>query len=235
MMEMPAARSRCMCAWLLSQPRSLQWRLESDIDCRTSAGDLFGIVPDQTRKTTDARTARTYRALSTALVDLMQSREFDAITVQDLLDRADVGRATFYSHFRNKDDFLLTDLERMLASLESHFDQTAADSRRVAPIAELFGHFRESKQFAQALERSGRMDVVLDIATGYLARIIERRLTTLNAQPRDLPLSAASRVFGAMAIELAKWWMSRETSFTALDMDERFHELVWRGLSQPQK
>ena len=192
-------------------------------------------MADNTRKPTDARTARTYRALSTALVDLMQSREFDAITVQDLLDRADVGRATFYSHFRNKDDFLLTDLERMLAMVESHFEQTAKDSRRVAPIAELFSHFREAKQFVEALERSRRMDAVLDISTGHLARIIERRLTVLNAQPRDLPLSAASRVFGAMAMELAKWWMSRETAFTARDMDDRFHELVWRGLGPLQK
>jgi AcrR family transcriptional regulator len=195
---------------------------------------LFGIVPDNTPRPLDARTARTYRALSTALVDLMQSREFDAITVQDLLDRADVGRATFYSHFRNKDDFLLTDLERMLALLESHFDQTVGNSRRVAPIAELFEHFRDARHFAQALERSGRMDAVLDISTGHLARIIERRLRTLNVQPHDLPLSAASRVFGAMAMELAKWWMNRETSFTARDMDDRFHELVWRGLGQPQ-
>lgn len=190
-------------------------------------------MTDNIRKLTDVRTARTYRALSTALVELMQSREFDAITVQDLLDRADVGRATFYSHFRNKDDFLLTDLERMLALLESHFDQTAKDTQRVAPIAELFSHFREVKPFVEALQRSGRMEVVLDIATGHLARIIERRLRTLNAQPRDLPLSAASRVLGAMAMELAKWWMSRETAFTARDMDEHFHELVWRGLGRP--
>jgi hypothetical protein len=118
--------------------------------------------------------------------------------------------------------------------LESHFDQTASDSRRVAPIAELFAHFREARQFAEALERSGRIEAILDITTGHLARIIERRLRTLNVQPRDLPLSAASRVFGAMAMELAQWWMNRETSFTARDMDDRFHELVWRGLGQPQ-
>jgi AcrR family transcriptional regulator len=78
---------------------------------------LFGIVSDQLERRLDPRTVRTYQALSGALVDLMRTREFNEITVQDLLDRAGVGRATFYSHFRNKDDFLLTDLERMLAGL----------------------------------------------------------------------------------------------------------------------
>jgi AcrR family transcriptional regulator len=181
-------------------------------------------------KRPDARTARTYRALSSALVELMKTREFDAITVQDLLDRAGVGRATFYSHFRNKDDFLLTDLERMLTALEMHFDRTASRTTRVAPLAELLEHLHDSRDFAAALERSGRMEAVLDIASGHLARIIERRLKVLDAQPRALPLTAAARVFGAMATELAKWWLGRETSLSARDMDDRFHDLVWRGL-----
>jgi AcrR family transcriptional regulator len=195
---------------------------------------LFGIVTEKTpkRSRSDARTLRTYRALSTALVDLMKTREFDAITVQDLLDRARVGRATFYSHFRNKDDFLLTDLERMLGALESQFDRSVGNTRRLAPIAELFAHLAEARGFVDAIERSGRMELVYDIASGHLARIIERRLKALAVEPRELPLSAASRVFGAMAMELGKWWLDRETSFSARDMDQRFHELVWQGLGE---
>lgn len=184
------------------------------------------------RQTPDVRTLRTYRALSSALVDLMKTRDFDAITVQDLLDRAGVGRTTFYSHFRNKDDFLLTDLERMLSAVESHFDLTAGGTRRLAPITELFTHLANARAFAEALERSGRMETVLDIASGSLARIIERRLRDLGAEPRDLPPNAAARVFGAMAMELAKWWLSRQAPYTAREMDARFHDLVWRGLGE---
>ena len=178
---------------------------------------------------------RTYQALSGALVDLMRTREFNEITVQDLLDRAGVGRATFYSHFRNKDDFLLTDLERMLAGLEGRFEQSSSSSRRVAPIAELFSHFGHAREFAAALGRSGRMEAVLDIASGHLARIIERRLQVLGVQPRELPLNVAARVFGAMAMEFAKWWMERQGTITAQEMDDRFHELVWRGIGQDRR
>jgi AcrR family transcriptional regulator len=193
---------------------------------------LFDIVARKSPKPPDARTLRTYRALSGALVDLMRTREFDAITVQDLLDRAGVGRATFYSHFRNKDDFLLTDLERMLALFEAHFDRTAGNTRRLAPIAELFAHLANARSFLEAIERAGRAEAVFDIASGHLARIIERRLTTLGVQPRELPLSAAARVFGAMATELAKWWLGRTTTLSARDMDDRFHDLVWRGVGE---
>ena len=196
---------------------------------------LFGIVKEQLERRLDPRTVRTYQALSGALVDLMHTREFNDITVQDLLDRAGVGRATFYAHFRNKDDFLLTDLERMLSALEEHFKRSTPNSSRVAPIAELFGHFGDARQFAAALGRSGRMEAVLDIASGHLARIIEWRLQELGVQPRELPLNVAARVFGAMAMELAKWWMERQDAITARDMDERFHELVWRGIGQDRR
>jgi AcrR family transcriptional regulator len=191
---------------------------------------LFGIVTQSDRKPLDPRTERTYVALSTAMVDLMRTHEFDAITVQNLLDRAGVGRATFYTHFRNKDDFLLSDLERMLSALEGHFSLVAQGTRRLAPVAELFEHFANARGFGEALQRAGRIEAVFDITSGHLARIIERRLTVLGVQPADLPLPAAARVFGAMAMELAKWWLGRETSFSARDMDAQFHELAWRGL-----
>jgi AcrR family transcriptional regulator len=173
---------------------------------------------------------RTYRALSSALVELMQACEFDAITVQDLLNRAGVSRATFYSHFRNKDDFLLSDLERMLTEMEGHFDLTVGRSTRLAPIAELYEHFAEARQFAEAVRRSGRLEAVLDLTSGHLACIIERRLRAMGVALRGLPLRAASRVYGAMAIELAKWWLDNKNPFSAHDMDRQFHDLVWRGL-----
>jgi hypothetical protein len=79
------------------------------------------------------------------------------------------------------------------------------------------------------------MEAVLDIASGHLARIIERRLQVLGVQPRELPLNVAARVFGAMAMELAKWWMERQGTITAQEMDDRFHELVWRGIGQDRR
>ena len=202
---------------------------------RTSPPFLFSTVSEHADHRIDPRTVRTYRALSGALVDLMRTREFSEITVQDLLDRAGVGRATFYSHFRNKDDFLLTDAERMLGAIENHFDRSAARSTRVAPIAELFAHFGDARDFVDALKRSGRLEVLLDITSGHLSRIIERRLQVVGAESRDLPLNVAARVFGAMAMELAKWWLDRQSTVSAREMDERFHDLVWRGMGQPRR
>jgi len=65
-------------------------------------------------KKDDRRANRTKRSLSEALVGLIHEKRFDDITVQDVIDRADVGRSTFYSHFRDKEDLFQKDWERFL-------------------------------------------------------------------------------------------------------------------------
>ena len=54
----------------------------------------------------DRRVRRTRRRLKEALLGLIQERPYEAVTVQNIIDRADVGRSTFYSHFRSKEELL---------------------------------------------------------------------------------------------------------------------------------
>lgn len=181
----------------------------------------------------DARTRRTERALSEALVSLMVARDFDAITVQDVLKQAGVGRTTFYSHFRNKEDLLLSDTERFVGVLDAHFAATAARSRRVAPLAELATHVGEYAAFAAALQRSGQDQDVWDIIVGEFAGIIARRLTELGVRTaeHELPLEVASRVYAAAAISLLQWWIDRARPVSPQELDARFHAMLWRGVA----
>ena len=54
----------------------------------------------------DRRILRSKRALRDALIELMEERSFDGFSVNDLCERADLNRGTFYNHFRDKDDLL---------------------------------------------------------------------------------------------------------------------------------
>ena len=54
--------------------------------------------------TEDRRVVRTCTAINQALMDLIAEREYDDITVGDIIGRADVGRSTFYQHYQNKDE-----------------------------------------------------------------------------------------------------------------------------------
>lgn len=186
------------------------------------------------KKAEDRRVLRTRQALGTALVDLMRARKFDDISVQQVLDRAGVGRATFYAHFRNKHDLLLSDAERYFESLERNFLAHTDTSRRLAPVAELFGHVAEYDHFRRALEQSSLREPVYDLLTGYLARIIARRMGDAYpvAPAAVLPTAATARVFAAALVEMMRWWLDHGAHPDAREMDVQFHDIVWGGLAR---
>jgi AcrR family transcriptional regulator len=182
----------------------------------------------------DRRVLRTRRALGTALVELMLAHNFDDITVQQILDRARVGRATFYTHFRNKHDLLLSDAERYFEWLERQFLETAGTSRRLAPVAELFSHVVEYQHFRHALEKSSMREPAFDLLTGYLAQIIQRRMGEIYTvtPSAGLPPNAMARMFAAALVEMMRWWLIHRPDANAREMDARFHSIVWAGLAR---
>jgi AcrR family transcriptional regulator len=182
----------------------------------------------------DRRVLRTRRALGTALVELMRAHRFDEITVQQVLDRARVGRATFYAHFRNKHDLLLSDTERYLGWLEERFLADAGTSKRLAPVAELFGHLAEYHHFRRTLEQSSMREAVYDLVTGHLAQIIAKRMAEVCPAPpaAGLPPSATARMAAAALVELMRWWLAHRGQADPREMDARFHAMVWDGLAR---
>jgi AcrR family transcriptional regulator len=181
------------------------------------------------RKKIDARVRRTRDALGDALVTLMQEKPFDSITVQDVLDRANVGRSTFYSHFTDKDDLLMSDsdefFEAMAMSLSAHDDK----SDRVFPVKEFFRHLIEAKEFVTALKNSGKLTENMELAEGHFARGIEKRLKEIPKGAAILDDERPARAFalaGAM-LSLMQWWIDRGMKQPPEDMDKLFHKIVW--------
>lgn len=181
----------------------------------------------------DARVRRTRDALGDALVALIQEKPFDAITVQNVLDRAGVGRSTFYVHFSNKDDLLMSDadefFERLSMALSIHKDA----SDRVAPVQEFFAHVGEMRPFFDALIRSGKVHENLELARGHFARGIEHRLAELP-RGRGIPASERPAIAFAHAgalLSLLTWWLDRGMRESPAHMDELFHRMVWIGVS----
>jgi AcrR family transcriptional regulator len=180
----------------------------------------------------DRRVRRTKRALGAALVELMVAEEFDAITVQRVLDKAKVGRTTFYAHFKSTDDLLLSDAERFFGMLVEYFERPGVAGQRVAPVAELLQHMRDVRAFQRALDRSGRRNVLFDLIAGHLAKLIARRIALLVPDPRALsvPIPVASRMYAGALVELLRWSLDRDETHSPAWVDARYHEVVWLGL-----
>jgi len=78
----------------------------------------------------DRRAARTRRALHEALISLILRKGYDAVTIQEIIDEADVGRATFYAHYRGKEDLLRGGFEILRTELKAARDAASAKRGR---------------------------------------------------------------------------------------------------------
>ena len=88
----------------------------------------------------DRRSNRTRELLSGALVELMLEKRYDSITVQDILDRADIGRSTFYAHYTDKEDLLMSELTRLMRTLQVYTHEPGHAHGGLLPSLEFFRH-----------------------------------------------------------------------------------------------
>jgi len=178
----------------------------------------------------DRRIRRTRDQLGGAIMALVQEKDFDTITAQDVLDRAQVGRSTFYTHFRDRDDLFLSEVDEFYQYLATALAGKPSD--RVLPVREMFEHMSQVREFVQALMASGRMQDVIGLAQEHFARGIAVRLAEL---PRARGISAPQR--GPMAHALAgallsiqSWWIDHGMAESPAEIDELYHRLVWSGV-----
>lgn len=182
-----------------------------------------GIVPKRGGGTVDRRVARTTRSLTTALVHLVREQRYQAITIQDLLDRAGVGRSTFYAHYRGKDDLLLRSFQGMLEALGA--DPGAGDPR-LAPVAELFHHVGGHDWFHRALARAGMLDRLYQAGAETMSRTIEHRLAPAPGHVDAVPSGIRARALAGALFGLLRWWLEEGRPHPPEEMDAMFHRVA---------
>jgi AcrR family transcriptional regulator len=203
---------------------------------RTKTASVSGnrVAPGKT----DRRVVRTRDVLGDALVALMQKKPFESITVQDVLDRAGVGRSTFYAHYEDKNDLFLSDAAEFFEAISTALSKHGDKSNRVAPVCEFFSHVAEQREFHDALVASGKIQDLWEMGQEYFARGIERRLTELRGVPAMKPPRAAAfaQAFAGSLFSLLSWWIQSSPPLSAVEMDELFHGMVWSSIGvQPAR
>jgi AcrR family transcriptional regulator len=180
----------------------------------------------------DERIRRTRQRLGNALLALILEKAIDKVTVQDVLDRAGVGRSTFYLHYRDKNDLLLSQLEMFLETMSMLLSVRKESSHRVVPVAEMFAHIGSQNKLYRALADAGRLPDFFELAQGYFARGIERRLKESGrlSTLAQFELSARASALAGSLLSLLQWWLARGEKESPRDMDELFHRMVWNGM-----
>lgn len=179
------------------------------------------------QKRDDRRSRRTRRTLGEALVSLMLEKRYDTITVQEIIDRANVGRSTFYAHYMDKEDLLQNEAAELIARLSDHMDRTAGGNR-IIPSLELLTHLQESYDLYRALVRGRAIQPVLKTMQAQLSLHVETRLARLlppGEVPR-VPLPVVSQHVAGALLNLFQWWLDREMPDAADQINAYFLQLV---------
>src|SRR5947209_8333523 len=181
---------------------------------------MFRNLPELAKKE-DQRVRHTRDRLGDAMMALLVEKPFAEITVQDVLDRAQVSRSTFYTHYRDKNDLFLSDAEEFFEMMATSLSRLGDKSDRVAPVQELFAHIREVRPFYNALIASGRSQDLLELGQGHFARGIEQRF---NEMPRARPIrsrrrSAIAHVLAGSLFSLLAWWIHYGMTSSPEEMD----------------
>ena len=180
---------------------------------------------------TDRRVQRTRELLQKALIELIGERGYDAITIQDIVDRANVGRTTFYVHYSSKDELFITCHEAIVSKFRIGPLHPLSREELLSPEAPpgLTSAYRHLED-AQAL--------LYHIFQGKDSLLILRRIRDWNAQEIEAVLRAAfveadstipfdvlANYLAGAQIALVQWWLEKRQPHKLENLAQTFHRL----------
>jgi AcrR family transcriptional regulator len=187
---------------------------------------------------TDRRVRRTRELLRGALVSLILEKGYEGITVQDILDRADIGRSTFYAHYRDKDDLLHSGVEEFRPAFAAETDSAdGPEGKKTAflePVLAVFEHADGHRQIYRAMVGKKGAEVFVRFLHENLTELMRDHLRAqLPEQTRDEEqLAIAVQFIVSALIGILDWWTLNDTPHTAEDMYTIFKGLTAQGVKR---
>jgi len=176
----------------------------------------------------DRRINRTRNNLFQALSSLMLEKRYDDITVQDIIDRANVGRSTFYAHFQNKEDLAEGMSFQILDSLTQAIEQYNPDPQSFLPGPELFEHIREHFSMFKVMISGRGLDLFFQKGQEYWSERMSAYLQAIlpAGQTPRVPIPILAHYVSGTFINLLKWWIDNKMPYTSERMTEIMRLLV---------
>ena len=184
-------------------------------------------------KRKDRRVQRTEELLRKALFSLIREHGFEALTVQDIIDRANIGRATFYAHFDNKEDLLLSGFDQLRASLKQRQREaitrgTNIDERVFGFSHEIIAHVHQHRDLFQAMvgKRSGA--VVQNVMHKLLVDLVREDLKAMIVRAEGHPTrtAALAEFLAGGLFGMLLWWLSSRTGVSVEDLNDLFRRFA---------
>lgn len=182
---------------------------------------------------TDRRSQRTRRILQEALMSLLQEKRYEIITIQNIIDRADVGRSTFYAHYQDKEDLMDDLLTHMMEVLSQMPGQSAsAGLERLFPVRDLFEHIQQNQQLFKSMVRGRGLELFFEKGQEYWSQKIAVELQSYlrDGQAPVVPIPVTAHFVAGSIVMLLRWWLDNKMPYSPDEMDQIVHKLVMPGI-----
>jgi len=183
----------------------------------------------------DRRVRRTRRRLRDALIQLILEKGYDKVIIQEITDTADLSRATFYLHYKDKDELLAISLEEMFDELvDSVKDLMLRRKLELEddnpPSLPVFKHVAEYADLYRSLLGDRGVSSVINRTLNYIARIAEQQYLMLIEEGEEanlpVPIEVASRHLAGAMFSMVSWWLEQDMPYTPEEMAQMFHVLT---------
>lgn len=178
----------------------------------------------------DRRIRRTQMSLHKALRDLILEKRYDKITVQDIIDRADVGRSTFYSHFLDKEDLLAKGMQQFGQEFGEHvkLSEHRDETEHVLHSLVFFQHAYENRDHYRAMLDGGGRQFLLDTGRQHIMADIEAHLDRRVEQGSRLPvpLEVATHYFAGAMMSIMVWWIDGDMALPPEEINAMYQTMA---------
>lgn len=185
----------------------------------------------QTKRAEDRRIQKTLTLLREALISLIAEKPYDSIVVKEILDRANVGRSTFYTHFRDKDALLISGIYDMLGPVPSLARSPGKGPDRILwfslPVFE--HHYRHAHAWGDRIGARGRAilhEHLRRVLTEIIAEVIDTRSRSARKSVGQFPRDLVAAYVASTFVLVLNWWLDKKMRLPPKEINEIFRVLT---------
>jgi AcrR family transcriptional regulator len=167
------------------------------------------------------------------MVDLILEKGYDAVSVSEITDRAELGRATFYLHYKDKDDLLIetiNDIVQDFIDKIADLQDMTIDQGEEAIIRDVFLFTKEHPNLFRVIMRGHGMYTATlklqSVIAEFIYNHVQKWIASQHLQVK-IPLDILSNFYAGAMLNSIFWWLENDTGYSAEEMAENYNKLVF--------
>jgi len=188
-------------------------------------------MPVRVKNIKDRRIQKTQDLLRGALVSLIGEKPYDSIVVKEILDRANVGRSTFYMHFRDKDDLLVSGIHDMLRPVQTPTLSSGRRHERILwfslPVFEY--HHQHRHTGGDRIGTRGRAvlhEHLRKVLADIIADVVSKDFRAGRKFARRIPAELLSEYVASTFVLVLNWWLEKKMPLPPKEINDIFRRLT---------